>query len=468
MTLSPQADPGKDASANSSSTNGQANSDQLSLLPEYTDSAPAEERADSASEGSSRWLTLLGLILLIVLGYFGWRWWQGRNAQQAQQGPRTVPVELQSVDIATVEEVSTFTGNLEAERSVGIQAEQEGRIVEIYVQQGQAVSAGAPILRLSAEREQSDVDAAQARIEVARATQDTARSELESLQAERERLLAEIDLQRQQFQRTSELVEAGALPEAELDLGQRDVRTAQANLNSLDRQIQAARDRLRQAGATLEERQASLNRLQANLTDTTVTAPFAGIVGDITVDLGDYVQLGQSLAQLVDNDTLNLNLSVPQERSDDLERGLPVEIIASDGSVQKQGQISFISPQVDSDSQFIQTEAVFPNPDRRLRDGQFVRTEVIWEQRSGQVVVPQTAVVYQGEDRFVYIPEDQEGQMVAMRQPVELGLEQGTEVEIVSGLQPGQEIIVSGIQKIGDGVPIQPLENQASQRGDAS
>jgi multidrug efflux pump subunit AcrA (membrane-fusion protein) len=122
---------------------------------------------------------------------------------------------------------------------------------------------------------------------------------------------------------------------------------------------------------------------------------------------------------------------------------------------------------VEQSSQFIPTEATFPNTDGQLRDGQFVRSEVIWESRSGQPVVPQSAVIYQGEDRFVYVPQEQDGNLVAMRQLVELGLEQGTDVEILSGLEPGQEIIVAGIQRLGDGVPIQS-ESQAEVQGSGS
>lgn len=447
------------------SPNGQqSDSDQLSLLPEYTNGTahPDDSSPGAAESGTSKWLTVLGILLIALLGYGGWRWWQGRSTQQGQQGPRTVPVELAAVETATVEETSSFTGTLEAERAIGIQAELEGRVVEILVSQGQAVGAGAPILRLSAEREQADVSAAQARIEVAQAARSSAASELESLRAERERLQAEIDLQQEQFRRTSSLVEAGALPEAELDLEQRDLQVARADINSLDRRIQAARDRLRQADASLQERRANLNRLQADLADTVVRAPFAGTVGDVPVEIGDYVQLGQELLQLVDNDRLDLNINVPQERGDELRQGLPVEIVDSQGRAQRQGRISFVSPQVDSESQFIQTEATFPNTDGSLRDGQFVRTEVIWQQRPNRILVPQTAVIFQGDQRFVYVPQEQDGQTVAMRQPVELGLEQDTRVEIVSGLQPGQRIVVSGIQKIGDGVPIKPLEAAGS------
>ena len=118
---------------------------------------------------------------------------------------------------------------------------------------------------------------------------------------------------------------------------------------------------------------------------------------------------------------------------------MPVEIISSNGEELQAGRISFISPQVEQSSQFIPTEATFPNTNGQLRDGQFVRSEGIWESRPPvSPVVPQSAVIYQGEDPLcLRAPGAGRQNLVAMRQSVELGLEQGTDVEILSGLEPG-------------------------------
>jgi multidrug efflux pump subunit AcrA (membrane-fusion protein) len=450
--------------------NGRTHSQQLSLLPEYTENGANESGKKGTSDASpSKWWTILALVLLAVIGFGVWRWWQGRSPSQSQQrGPQASPVELATVETATVEETSTFTGTLEADQASAIQAEQSGRVAQILVAQGQPVNAGTPLVRLSAEQEQADVDAALARIDIAQAAQRRAESELEALRAERDRVQAEINLQEEQFSRTTALVERGALAREELDLNQRDLAVARADLNSLNRRIQAAQDTIRESQATLRERQANLQRIRENLQGTTITAPFAGVIGDIPIEQGDYVQPGQSLTQVVANENLDLNISIPQERAADLETGLPVEIISSRGDELQTGRISFISPQVEQSSQFIPTEATFPNNNGHLRDGQFVRSEVIWESRPGQPVVPQSAVIYQGEDRFVYVPQEQDGNLVAMRQPVELGLEQGTDVEILSGVEPGQEIIVSGIQRLGDGVPIQPESQTEGQGAESS
>lgn len=191
---------------------------QLSLLPEYTENNGHPEQnsnendASNSASGSYKWLTVLGIVLLAVAGFVGWRWWQGRSSsEQSQQGPQATPVELATVETATVEDTSVFTGNLEAEQVTDVQAEQAGRIAQIFVQPGQVVSAGMPLFRLSAEQEQADVEAALARIDTARATQQQAVSELEALRAERDRVQAEVNLQQEQFVRTTTLVEEGAL-----------------------------------------------------------------------------------------------------------------------------------------------------------------------------------------------------------------------------------------------------------------
>jgi len=453
------SDSGVRQSAAIASDRQESSSGQLSLLPEYTEDGnghQAQVSADKQTSSTHKWLTVLGIVVLAGVGVGVWRWWQGRSPSQSQPEPQATLVELATVDTATVEDTSVFTGNLEAEQVSSIQAEQSGRVAEILVQQGQRVSLGTPLIRLSAEQEQADVDAALARIDTAQASQRRAESELEALLAERDRVEAEIALQEDQFARTTTLVEQGALPQENLDLRQRDLAVQQANLDALNRRIQAARDTIQETEATLRERRANLRRIRENLQDTTITAPFTGVINDIPIETGDYVESGNELTRLVANDVLDLNISIPQERSTDLTVGLPVEIIDSAGDPVQTGRISFVSPQVDPDSQFIATEATFSNSGQRLRDGQFVRSEVIWESRAGQPVVPQSAVIYQGEDRFVYVPQEQDGQLVALRQPVELGLEQGTEVEIVSGLEPGQRIIVAGIQRLSDEVPIQP------------
>lgn len=218
------------------------------------------------------------------------------------------------------------------------------------------------------------------------------------------------------------------------------------------------------AQAEVAQAQAQVRALEVAVENTRVVAQFSGIVGDVPVKVGDYLNRGSVITTLTQNDTLDLRILIPVDRLSELRLGMPVEIYSSNDQPLAQGQISFISPQVNSESQTVLVKATFNNSRGQLLDGQFVRAKIIWTRRPGAIVVPATAVVFQGEERFMYLveqlPPKSEGaepQMKAKKQPVQLGLVQGDRLEIIQGLTPGDQIIVSGLQRLSDGAPIRVM-----------
>lgn len=215
------------------------------------------------------------------------------------------------------------------------------------------------------------------------------------------------------------------------------------------------------AQAEVAQAQAQIRALEVALENTRVVAQFSGIVGDVPVKVGDYLNQGGVLTTLTQNDILDLRMLIPIERLSELRLGMPVEIYNSNNQPLAQGQISFISPQVNSESQTVLVKARFNNSHGQLLDGQFVRAKIIWGRRPGAIVVPATAVVFQGEERFMYLvehsPPKSEGaepQMKAKKQPVQLGFIKGDRIEILEGLAPGDQIIISGLQRLSDGATI--------------
>ncbi|MBD2185516.1 efflux RND transporter periplasmic adaptor subunit [Aerosakkonema funiforme] len=222
-------------------------------------------------------------------------------------------------------------------------------------------------------------------------------------------------------------------------------------------------EEIAQAEAQVAQAQAQVRSAEVQLDDTRVTAPFAGVVGDIPVKVGDYLSKADILTTITQNQSLELNLAIPIERQPQLRLGLPVELQGVEGS--SRGRISFISPKVNTESQSLLAKATFDNSRGQLRDGQFVRAKIIWNTRPNTVVVPTTAIIFQGQERSIYIAgQGQQGSQIAKLQPIKLGLVQGDKAEVVEGLQPGTQIIVSGNQKLADGAPIMPLppEEQGS------
>ena len=247
-------------------------------------------------------------------------------------------------------------------------------------------------------------------------------------------------------------LENGTRPE-EIAGAEAEVAEARSNLEELENGTRP--EEIAQAEAEVAAAMAEVESIQIQLQDTVVVAPFAGVVGDMDVKIGDFVSKGDTMTTLTANQVLEVNLSIPLERRSDLRIGLPVEITSPEGKSLGMGRISFISPTV-SDSQTVLAKADVNNRAGQLQDGQFVRARTIWDERRA-VVVPMTAVGFQGEERFVYVVAGVGEERKAKRQIVELGLVQGDFAEVVSGLRPGEQLIISGMQKLKDGADIKVL-----------
>jgi RND family efflux transporter MFP subunit len=374
--------------------------------------------------------------------------------------PQGVPVKLQNVENGTVEESSEYLGNLEAENRVDLRPETEGRVRQIFVSAGSSVAAGTPIVQLRPEKTQAEVGGAIANVNAAVASRTNAEAQIKAVEAQRVSDAATVDLQNQQYQRISGLVAQGALPKQQLDQVTRDRDAARATLNATEEKIRAARATLDQQNAALQQAQSTVESKNEDLKETKVVAPIAGVVGDVTVKLGDYVNTNQTLTSIIQNKTLNLSLKISADRTSELRLGLPVQLIGDkDNDMLGTGRISFISPQVDAQNQQILAKASFPNPEGILRDGQKVRAKVIWK-RSPGVAIPATAVSRVAGQTFIFVAQTQGGQgqskLVARQKPIKLGEIQGNNYQVIEGVKPGEKIITSGLLNLSDGAPIIP------------
>jgi RND family efflux transporter MFP subunit len=190
-----------------------------------------------------------------------------------------------------------------------------------------------------------------------------------------------------------------------------------------------------------------------------VSAPIAGIVGDVPVKVGAVVTPETQLTTITRNDVLDLEIRVPVERSPQLRIGIPVEMLDAQNRKIATGEISSISPLADNTTQAILAKATFQNTENKLRDGQYAQAKVIWNRRPG-VLVPTEAVSRIGPQSFVFVAQSQinngQFQQTVRQRPVKLGDIQGQNYQVIEGLKPGESIVVLGILKLKDGAFIQP------------
>jgi RND family efflux transporter MFP subunit len=323
-----------------------------------------------------------------------------------------MPVVIETLAPKPVEQATEFVATVKSRRSSTVQPQVEGFITRIHVNPGQRVSRGTPLF---------DIDAA---------TQQAAVAGLESVRAARQ---ADAVYARQQADRAKALRDVGAMSEQEYEAALTLQKTAEA-------QLQAIEDQIRQQ--------------RAELAYYRVTAPTAGVVGDVPVRVGDRVTRATMLTTISDNSAgLELYINVPVQEATRLKPGLRVLIVGDRGEVIGTEQANFVSPTVDDSTQTVLVKA--PITRGQFRSDQFVRTRIVWTTEP-TIVIPLTSVMRISGQYFAFVAEGAEGHLVARQRGVVLGPVVGNAYVVLDGLRAGDKLIVSGIQKIGDGSPVQP------------
>ena len=328
-----------------------------------------------------------------------------------------MPVEIITLAHQPVEQTSEFVASLKSRRSTTIQPQAEGHLTRIAVRSGERVSRGAVLFEIDSAPEQAA---------------------LASLQSMRPMREAELAFARQQVERNRKLHEAGAISQREVEQFETSARANEAQLKALDDQIKQQRSML------------SYYR---------VTAPGPGVVGDIQVHVGDRVTKSTVLTTVDENDVLELYINVPVQQAPGLRVGLPVRLMDDRGQLIATNTISFVSPNVD-ETQTVLAKAQLVEGRGQFRADQFVRARVVWSQEPG-LTVPVTAVLRINAQYFAFVAEKAGQGMVARQKPVQLGPIIGNAYVVESGLAPGEQLIVSGLQKIRDGAPVMPAPPEA-------
>lgn len=393
----------------------------------------------------------LTAVAVVLLGSCG-RGGQPANADK----PQDVKVKLASVESGTIDNSSEFVASLQSRRSVSLQPRIQGQVSKIFVSAGDEVAVGTPLLQVDPAEQQASVSSSVAAAESARADIENAKALLGTYQAERQSKLADLNFNQQQFNRYSTLHAQGAISKQNLDQYANSLAAARASLGSTNAQIAAQQAAIAKTQRNLEQSQANTQEQQVQLQYYRINAPIAGTVGEIPVKVGDFVNTSTPLITVTQNQPLEVNISIPIERAPDVQLGTQVKLLNQQNQPVGTSRVIFIAPKVTNETQSVLIKALFDNSGGKLRADQFIRAQVIWDRRPG-LLVPTTAVTNLAGKNFVFVAETKEAsKLIARQKPVEVGDIQGNNYQVLKGLQPGDKIVVSGIQKLSDGAPITP------------
>jgi RND family efflux transporter MFP subunit len=336
------------------------------------------------------------------------------STEAKQPAPQPLPVKTQTINLAPVPRLDEYVATVKSRRSASIQPQVDGSLTRILVKSGDHVRAGQVLMTIDPLKQQATVD------------------QQRSTEAQKK---ATYDYNQQEVERQRGLYQAGVTSKQNYDFAVQAFENSKADWESAT------------AARITQQRQLAYYHL---------TAPFAGIVGDIPVHVGDYVSSQTLLTTVDENAELEAYVYIPTEQSANIRIGLPVQIVTSSGALIESTKISFVSQQVDNALQGILVKAPIHKSLDTFRNAQLVKARVVWSTAPAPTV-PVLAVTRIGGQSFVYVATQADKGSVAKQRAVTLGDTLGNDYAVKDGLKPGDKVIVSGIQFLIDGAPVQPI-----------
>lgn len=339
-----------------------------------------------------------GAALVLVVAGIGYGVWHiGKKDGALPQGGG-MPVQTYKVVPQKLADDVFTVGALESSEAIEIKTEIAGKVAEIHFAEGQPVKKGDILL---------DIDN-------------------RNLQQECERTEAAYTLARLTYERKSELRKSGAVPVQIKD----------------------------EAEAAMREKKAAYEDARISLEKARIMVPFDGIIGLRGISVGDYLEVGDTIAPLVSVDPMKVQFAVPEKYFSALKEGLPIEVTVDAWPDRKFfGNIYAVDPEIDPDTRNIIAKAIFSNAQRDLRPGMFAYIRIQISTRNDALVVPEESLIPQGQQMVVMKVEEGKAKMA----PVTVGIRKNAYAEIVSGIKAGDVVITAGHMKVFEGMPVQPM-----------
>jgi membrane fusion protein (multidrug efflux system) len=366
---------------------------------------------------------ILPLIFVAAIGLSGCE--REKAPPLAAAAPQVIVATVEARDVPIIDE---WIGRLDGSANVDIRARVQGYIQEVAFREGTVVKEGDLLVRI--DPRPFEAATAQAKAELAQAIAAQNKAELDE-------------------QRQKQLLDRKITSQQDYD------NAVQANLG---------------AKAAVESARAALAQAELNLGFATISSPIEGIVGRTEFNVGDFVAAGSAgtpVTTVSTVDPIKLVFSVSEkdylqvaDRIAEIlakpldQRDATGELIRADGKVHpNKGRFLAADREVDAKTGTIRISAIFPNPGNILRPGQYARVRVKIEERAGALLIPQRAVQELQGRNFVWVVDN--ANKVSQRK-VTVGPRFGSDWLIEDGLKPGERIVVEGLQKVRDGVTVQP------------
>ena len=333
------------------------------------------------------------------------------NPRIAQDETKPVSPAIK-VAVATVaqdekSDVLTGIGELEATRQVKINAEVNGRVTAIFFRAGEVVQAGQTLVQLNDAPERGEL----------------ARLKAQSVNA------------KLRLQRTKHLVPQQAATQEQLDQAQADYQVIQGDIA----------------------------RVTALIEQKRVKAPFSGVLGVRTVNLGEFVKSGAALVSLTDVNTLFANVTLPERDFAKLKPGQAIQIaVDAYPSRTFTGKVSTVEPRIDPGTRTLLVQAMIPNTEKLLTPGMYVKASIVMPTRERVLSVPETAVSYNTYGDFVYAVQGSDEKKLSARLiQVKTGNRSHGRAVLLEGVKAGDRVVTSGQLRLSNGAHVEIISQDS-------
>lgn len=399
------------------------------------------------------------------------------NAQQSQSGEnsQTTPVDVAIARTDSLTEELEYTGTTAPAREVSLRSQVTGQVLNIAVDVGDAVKQGQTIARLDDALLISGVNQAEAELASLRAAVVRAQNQVSNARAQVERSRLELQQAQADLARQQRLLQEGAVPAQQAEQARTEAQTTAQILRAAQEQVRTEQQAVAAAQSQVTAQQAVVAQARRQQSYARLTAPIAGRVMQRLTEIGNLVQPNTEIVRIGDFSRIQVNVEVSELELARIRQGQTVTVrLDAFPNETFTGQVSRISPAADQTARLIPIQVVIPSNNGQIGSGLLARVQ-FEAGETQRVVVPQTAIspnTAQGSRQqqestiFVVTAEAAATEGTVTARSVTLGESANGQVEILSGLQPGERFVARSGESLTDGATVRfSILSETSQQG---
>lgn len=442
---------------------------------------------------------LIIALLVIIAGLIGFVIWKNRNKPTGEE------VYVEKTEKRTIKEQVAASGKVFPQTEVKISSDVSGEIVELYVEEGDSVTTGQLLAKIDPDAYKSQVERGVAQVNSAKAQLANAQSQIKQFQAQKQQTEAQLINAREIYQRNKQLLEEGVISDLEFEQSESNFRALEANLQAAEANIEAARESAEAAKFQVASSEASLREMQTSLRRTTIYSPMNGIVSRLNVEEGERVvgtiqMTGTEMMRIANLNNMEVRVEVSENDIPRVSIGDVVQIevdayldrkflgrvtqIANSAIAEATATATLTSDQVTNFEVRINIDPasyddlITPNKPYPFRPGMSASVEINTQTVDDALSVPIQSVTtrekktLKGKDVDPSLDDDEPIEVVFRVTPadtvevvpVRTSIQDNTYIQVLSGLQPGDEIVAGPYSAIArrleEGMKIQRVERE--------